>query len=93
MRLANLQGRAVVVRGDRAVDVADASDGRFGPDPQALFDVWPSFVAWAKDRLSSSGEAAYRDTDAATGDAATFELTSLGAPVPRPRQVFAIGLN
>ena len=89
MRLANLGGRAVLVvaggdgegADDRAVDVERASGGRFGPDPQALFDDWAAFRAWA-----STAEA----TDAA-GE--PFAPADLGAPVPRPRQVFAIGVN
>jgi 2-keto-4-pentenoate hydratase/2-oxohepta-3-ene-1,7-dioic acid hydratase in catechol pathway len=94
VRIANLGGRAVLVRGDtasnaRAIDVETASEGRFGPDIHRLFDDWAAFTDWASSalddptRLSSSGEAAYRDID----------VTELGAPVPRPRQVFAIGLN
>ncbi|MGV2982782.1 fumarylacetoacetate hydrolase family protein [Microbacterium sp. AGC85] len=82
MKIANLAGRAVLVRGDGgATDVHTASDGRFGPDPQALFDDWDSFAGWA-----SSAR-----TDAAASVA--FDVAALGAPVPRPRQVFAIGLN
>jgi len=89
VRLANLGGRAVLVvaggdgegADDRAVDVERASGGRFGPDPQALFDDWAAFRAWA-----STAEA----TDAA-GE--PFAPADLGAPVPRPRQVFAIGVN
>ena len=92
MKLANLAGRAVLVTPstgsgtENAVDVATASDGRFGPDPQALFDDWAAFAEWA-------------DTVAAPADASTssatvaFDVSDLGAPVPRPRQVFAIGLN
>ncbi|WP_394554909.1 fumarylacetoacetate hydrolase family protein [Agromyces sp. MMS24-JH15] len=89
MRIANLRGRAVVVVGagdgagagtaDRAVDVADASAGRFGPDPQSLVGDWDAFTAWAATADLSAGE--------------PFEVAELGAPVPRPRQVFAIGLN
>jgi len=82
VRLANLAGRAVVVTGDRAVDVEQASDGRFGSDPQALFDDWQAFAEWAS-----------AVPDAAAAASIAFEATRLGAPVPRPRQVFAIGLN
>ncbi|MFK4835538.1 fumarylacetoacetate hydrolase family protein [Microbacterium sp. ZW T2_14] len=88
MKLANLAGRAVLVQPStgsgaaEAIDIAGASDGRFGPDPQQLFDDWERFVAWA---------AALERADAA--GAVSFEATQLGAPVPRPRQVFAIGLN
>jgi len=91
VRLANLGGRAVLViagpegSGDRAVDVERASAGRFGADPQALFDDWAAFRDWA-----STATRAATATDAA-GE--PFEPGDLGAPVPRPRQVFAIGVN
>jgi 2,4-diketo-3-deoxy-L-fuconate hydrolase len=78
MRLANQAGRAVLVVGDEVVDVAQASSGRFGPDPMGLYDEWAAFVdaepaAWAP-----------------TGP---LLEAALGNPVPTPRQVFAIGLN
>lgn len=83
MRIANLGGRAVLVRGESgAIDIAGASDGRFGPDPQSLFENWTAFAEWADALLNA---------DAAASD--SFDVTELGAPVPRPRQVFAIGLN
>jgi 2-keto-4-pentenoate hydratase/2-oxohepta-3-ene-1,7-dioic acid hydratase in catechol pathway len=83
MRIANLSGRAVLVFSaadgmDRAVDIAEASDGQFGPDPQGLYAHWDGFLAWA-----SSAPAA----------GASFERSDLGPPVPRPQQVFAIGVN
>lgn len=37
MRYANLAGRAVLLHGDTAVDIEQASAGRFGADPQALY--------------------------------------------------------
>ena len=82
MKLANLAGRAVVVTDAGATDVAAASGGRFGPDPQSLFDDWAAFADWAS-TLQDAGAAA----------SVAFEVSELGAPVPRPRQVFAIGLN
>ena len=82
MRVANLAGRAVLVTDGGATDVAEASGGRFGSDPQSLFDDWGAFVAWA---------AAF-DASAASATM-TIDPGQLGAPVPRPRQVFAIGLN
>nr|WP_274636113.1 fumarylacetoacetate hydrolase family protein [Microbacterium bovistercoris] len=79
MKLANLAGRAVLVIEDGTVDVAAASQGRFGPDPQALFDDWAAFAQWAQ--------------TAPTAASTPFDPSALDAPVPRPRQVFAIGLN
>ncbi|WP_404429462.1 fumarylacetoacetate hydrolase family protein [Microbacterium lacus] len=83
MKIANLAGRAVLVTEAGALDVAEASGGRFGFDPQALFEDWAAFAQWA----SSEG------ADAAAEASVGFEASALRAPVPRPRQVFAIGLN
>jgi 2,4-diketo-3-deoxy-L-fuconate hydrolase len=80
MRIANLSGRLVLVTaGPAAVDVERASGGRFGPDPQAIYDEWDAFTDWARNA----------DLSAAT----PFDVADLGAPVPRPRQLLAIGLN
>ena len=83
MRIANLANRAVLVTdgasGTTAVDVAEASGGRFGPSPRAVFEEWDAFTAWA--------------VDADLSACRTFDPADLGAPVPDPRQVFAIGLN
>lgn len=78
MKLATHDGRLALVLDDGIADVATASDGRFGPDPMAAYDDWTAFAAWA------SG------VDTATGP---LDEALLGNPVPRPRQVFAIGLN
>src|SRR5205807_6440952 len=75
-----LCGRLVLITADEAaVDVGQASDGRFGPDPQAVYDEWDAFTSWAQTADLSA--------------AAPFAVEDLGPPVPRPRQVFAIGLN
>lgn len=79
MRLANLKGRAVLLDGTKALDVEQASGGRFGSDPMAPFDDWAGFTAWA----------ASADLSAAQ----PYEEADLSAPVPRPRQIFAVGLN
>lgn len=79
MRVGNLAGRSVVIVGARAVDVETASGGRFGPDPQAAYQDWDAFRAWAATVPPAAG--------------APFDPADLGAPVPAPRQVFAIGLN
>jgi 2-keto-4-pentenoate hydratase/2-oxohepta-3-ene-1,7-dioic acid hydratase in catechol pathway len=78
MHLGNLEGRLCLVGDHRALDVERASGGRFGSDPQAVYDDWDAFAGWA------SGA----DLDAAE----PFD-GGLGAPAPRPRQVFALGLN
>ncbi len=78
MRLANLDHRAVLLIDDHAADVEEASDGRFGPDVMAVYDDWTAFADWA------GGV-----TEATT----PLDESRLANPAPRPRQVFAIGLN
>lgn len=78
MKIANLDGRMVLVVDGGAVDVHDASGGRFGPDPATVYRQWDDLRAWA---------------DTASGEAQPFDELALGAPSPEPRQVFAIGLN
>src|SRR5688572_8045660 len=48
VRIATRAGRAVLISADAAtcVDVADASDGRFGPTPRQVFDEWEAFSSW-----------------------------------------------
>ena len=79
MRIANLKGRLVIVRDRIAVDVNTASDGTFSSDPQAVYETWDEFVSWAAGVDFSAG--------------IQFDETDLLAPVPVPRQIFAIGLN
>jgi 2,4-didehydro-3-deoxy-L-rhamnonate hydrolase len=81
VRIGNLDDRLVLLTGRGAVDVATASDGRFGPDPQEVFARWDSFTGWAE------------TLEVGTVPAEPFEPERLGAPVPRPGQLFAIGLN
>jgi 2-keto-4-pentenoate hydratase/2-oxohepta-3-ene-1,7-dioic acid hydratase in catechol pathway len=78
MKIAVIDDRAVLVTGTTVLDVATASDGRFGPDPMDCYEQWDQFDSWARQV-----------------DPGTIELdeSTLGCPVPRPRQVFAIGLN
>lgn len=80
MRIANAAGRLVVLDADgQAVDVATASEGRFGAHPQAVYDQWAEFRDWA--------------SSASMGRARPLDPDTLDAVVPAPRQVFAIGLN
>ena len=79
MKLANLGGRATVVTGAGGIDVERASNGRFGPGVQALYDEWDAFRAFVAGLDEANAE--------------IVDETQLGCPVPSPRQVFAIGLN
>jgi 2-keto-4-pentenoate hydratase/2-oxohepta-3-ene-1,7-dioic acid hydratase in catechol pathway len=81
LRLANHNGRLFMAAsgGGGFVDVAEASEGKFGPDPQGVYDTWDEFTAWASSAPPLEG------LEIAAGD--------LDAPVPRPRQVFAVALN
>lgn len=78
MRIGNLAGRAVIITDDGAIDIHDASGGRFGPEPQSVFDAWDDLVAWAA---------------TCSAPAAPYEAADLQAPSPAPRQSFGIGLN
>jgi 2,4-didehydro-3-deoxy-L-rhamnonate hydrolase len=79
MRIANVRGRLTLLGITGGIDVERASNGRFGPDPQSAFTDWAAFRAWAAGATSAPG------TPVADAD--------LGPPVPRPTQVFAIGMN
>ncbi|MFE4698798.1 fumarylacetoacetate hydrolase family protein [Streptomyces sp. NPDC056738] len=79
MRLATLSDRAVLLTDDGAVDIADASSGRFGPDPMDVLNEWTAFRTWA--------------AGAELPAASPYRTADLDAPVPRPRQVFAVALN
>jgi 2-keto-4-pentenoate hydratase/2-oxohepta-3-ene-1,7-dioic acid hydratase in catechol pathway len=81
VRTANLDNRLVLVHGDEAVDVEKASESLFPSDPQAVFDRWEEFTAWAQSPAARQAERAFVDE------------RRLGAPAPRPRQVFALALN
>jgi 2,4-didehydro-3-deoxy-L-rhamnonate hydrolase len=90
MRIGNLSGRLVIRAGAgpdaRVVDVERASGGRLPSDPAAAYDRWEELVDWA--RAAEPGEGEPGDLDSADLDPA-----DLGAPSPRPRQVFALALN
>jgi 2-keto-4-pentenoate hydratase/2-oxohepta-3-ene-1,7-dioic acid hydratase in catechol pathway len=80
LRIASLSGRLVIITDDGVVDVASASDGHFAADPQLIYGRWAEFTQWA------------RHTPLAPASR-PFDLTDLDSPVPKPSQVFAIGLN
>jgi 2-keto-4-pentenoate hydratase/2-oxohepta-3-ene-1,7-dioic acid hydratase in catechol pathway len=79
MRIANLSGRLVLIADGRAVDVWQASGGRFGSSPQAIYDRWAEFRSWAG--------------QAGLPEGTEFDAADLGAPAPAPRQLLAAALN
>ena len=79
MRLGNLGGRAVLISGSMATDIANATKGALGPSLASIFECWDDFLIAAKEIDTTGG----RD----------ISPEELGSPAPMPRQVFAIGLN
>lgn len=79
MRILNLDGRLSLAVGDKAVDVETASLGEFSADVQAIYPRWDEFRTWA------AGYEGAPDRDVTP--------SALGAPVPRPPQVFAIDVK
>ncbi|MER5435230.1 fumarylacetoacetate hydrolase family protein [Streptomyces sp. NPDC002588] len=80
MRLGVLGGRAVAVSGDRAADIASVSRGHLPADPMALLEDWSR----VRDQVAGLPADAY---------GLQVDPEALQAPVPRPRQVFAVALN
>ena len=85
MRLANVEGRAVLLTSDdpenlQGLDVERASAGKFGPSLAGVYDDWASFRSWA-------------DSVTETAPDTSFTRSQLECPSPAPRQVVAIGLN
>ncbi|MEU6147489.1 fumarylacetoacetate hydrolase family protein [Streptomyces sp. NPDC047081] len=81
MKLANLEGRAVLIASDgTAHDIHELSGARFGPDPASLFPLWDEVSQWAAqlDELA---------------DGIVVDDAKLGPPSPLPRQIIAFGLN
>jgi 2-keto-4-pentenoate hydratase/2-oxohepta-3-ene-1,7-dioic acid hydratase in catechol pathway len=83
MRIINADGRLGLLTAGGYLDVETASNGTFGADPQAVYDRWDSFSAWARETVATSRIEEIRPVID----------ERLQAPVPRPRQVFAIGVN
>jgi len=82
MRIVNVENRLCLEVSEGVIDVEHASGGVFSSDPQAVYERWEEFVSWA-DGYSGGPTAILPEP----GD------SRLGPPVPRPPQVFAIGLN
>jgi 2-keto-4-pentenoate hydratase/2-oxohepta-3-ene-1,7-dioic acid hydratase in catechol pathway len=79
VRFGTVDGRFVLVDDGRALDVERASGGSLPADVIAALERWDDVRTWS---TIADWSAAYAVTP-----------EQLGAPVPMPRQVFAIGLN
>ena len=79
MRFGTVEGRFVLLKDDRMLDVATASEGSLPSDVLAALGRWDDVRAWA--------------ATANWAGSAGVTPEQLGPPVPAPRQVFAIALN
>lgn len=83
MRLANICGRSsLVTSSDALVDISEATGGRFGSNIHECYERWEELLALAP-RLEASPGTPWAEIPA----------TDIDSPAPRPRQLFAIGLN
>lgn len=81
MRFANIGGRSSVRQGDGYVDLAEASNGLLPADPVDALLRWEEIRAWV-DRGGLNGAVSRKPRN-----------EEMLAPSPRPRQIFAVGLN
>ncbi|WP_100811190.1 MULTISPECIES: fumarylacetoacetate hydrolase family protein [unclassified Microbacterium] len=79
MYLASIVNRPTIFVDGAPVDVHDASGGRFPAGIADIYEVWDEFRAWASEQNA--------------GRPGDIDVATLGAPSPRPSQVFAISLN
>lgn len=79
MRFGTVKDRLVLVDGELALDVEAASEGLLPADPVAALGRFDALRDWA--------------SGADWGSASSVTPEQLGAPVPQPRQVFAVALN
>ena len=80
IELCNVEGRAALLRDGRTIDLEQRSRGHFSSDPMAALQRWDEFCHWTKTQRAEDGDR-------------LFDAGRLGPCVPRPSQVFAIGLN
>ncbi|MDT5260751.1 MAG: hypothetical protein QOD10_5831, partial [Mycobacterium sp.] len=79
MRIGTLNNRYHALAANLALDIAEASRGRFAADGFDIFERFDELARW----VATVPDAAYT----------LFDPRALGPPVPMPRQVFAVGLN
>jgi 2,4-didehydro-3-deoxy-L-rhamnonate hydrolase len=81
MRFGNVGGRMQLVAGEGLVDVEEASGGRMPADPIGALGRWDALLEWA------------RSVDGTSPRSVPLVGAALQGPVPRPGQVFGVGLN
>ena len=83
-RLGCVDGRAVFITTSLTgyIDIEKVSGGKLSSDPMACFENWAE-VCKVATNLSQADESS----------AITLDSNKLECPVPRPRQIFAIGIN
>jgi 2,4-didehydro-3-deoxy-L-rhamnonate hydrolase len=79
MRIGTLNNRYHALAGNLALDIGEASHGRFAHDGFDIFERFDELAAWVR----TVPETAYT----------RFDAGALGPPVPMPRQAFGVGLN
>jgi 2,4-didehydro-3-deoxy-L-rhamnonate hydrolase len=79
MRIVNIDNRLCVITALGAVDVATASAGRFSADIAEVYGRWSEFRDWVEGGVE--------------GEAVIYDDAAVGAPSPRPTQVFGIATN
>lgn len=80
MKLANIDGRAVIVADDGFIDIHAESGGEHGPTMREVLERWDDFLAWCAEAST-------------TWSAIPLSEPSFGAVVTQPGQIFAVGLN
>ncbi|MEI8050294.1 MAG: fumarylacetoacetate hydrolase family protein [Actinomycetes bacterium] len=78
MRLGNLDGRGVLAVEGGAIDIAEATGGRIGPDLQSCIEAFAELAELAP---------------TLTGPVLELDETRMGPPSPKPGQIIAIGMN
>ena len=83
MRLANISNRLTLInRNSEIIDVSEETGGLFSPRIEECYERWDELLEVAATLGSASGR-----------PLAEVTPEEFGNPAPKPRQVFAIGLN
>jgi 2-keto-4-pentenoate hydratase/2-oxohepta-3-ene-1,7-dioic acid hydratase in catechol pathway len=83
-RLGCVDGRAILVADslDKYIDIEKFSGGKLPSEPMACIEVWSEVCSLATSLALAKAT-----------DFVTLDSNKLECPVPRPRQIFAIGIN